>query len=203
MERNGLTRYDGEADLDRPFLWEGEHRYVECRGADGNLSLTLLLSQPRKQGDGGIWCVEGSAENIHGGRSKELPQDIQVPAAEYYADLQAQVDEGHRPGLLDPVQAAMDWYREEYGTEDLSGVSFTLLEGEPAGASVLAPCRPGPGRGGGNSFGRTEILTVLGAGCNKVGRHRALPGRGRDGPCRLELPLPLYRQPAAGQSAAL
>ena len=53
--RNGLTLYDASADLERPFLWEGEHRYVECRNADGTLSLTLLLSQPAKQGDGGIW----------------------------------------------------------------------------------------------------------------------------------------------------
>ena len=126
--RNGLTLYDASADLERPFLWEGEHRYVECRNADGTLSLTLLLSQPAKQGDGGIWCAEGSFDNTYGIWSKELPQGIQVPAAEYYADLQAQVDEGHRPGLLDPVQAAMDWYRTKYDAEDLSGLTFTLLE---------------------------------------------------------------------------
>ena len=127
-DRNGLTIFDASADLDRPFLWEGEHRYVECRSADGTLSLTLLLSQPARQGDGGIWCVEGSLENTYGVWYKELPQGIQVPAAEYYADLQAQVDQGHRPGLLDPVQAAMDWYRTKYDTEDLSGLTFTLLE---------------------------------------------------------------------------
>ena len=132
-DRNGLALYDASADLDRPFLWEGEHRYVECCNADGTLSLTLLLSQPVKQGDGGIWCVEGSCENKYGVWNKELPRGIQVPAAEYYADLQAQVDAGHRPGLLDPVQAAMDWYRAKYGAEDLSGVTFTLLEGEPVG----------------------------------------------------------------------
>ena len=131
--RNGLTLYDASADLDRPFLWEGEHRYVECRNADGSLSLTLLLSQPATQGDGGIWCVEGSFENKYGVWNKELPLDIQIPVSEYYENLQTQVDEGHRPGLLDPVQAAMDWYRVKYDTEDLSGLTFTLLEGEPAG----------------------------------------------------------------------
>lgn len=127
-DRNGLTLFDASADLDRPFLWEGEHWYVECRSADGTLSLTLLLSQPARQGDGGIWCVEGSLENTYGVWYKELPQGIQVPEAEYYADLQAQVDQGHRPGLLDPVQATMDWYRTKYDTEDLSGLTFTLLE---------------------------------------------------------------------------
>ena len=131
--RNGLTPYDGGAELDRPFLWEGEHRYVEVHSADYAVSLTLLLSQPVTQGSGGIWCVEGSFDNNYGGWGRELPYGIQVTAAEYYADLQAQVDQGHRPGLLDPVQAAMDWYREKYDAETLDGLTFTLLEGAPAG----------------------------------------------------------------------
>ena len=131
--RNGLTPYDGGAELDRPFLWEGEHRYVEVHSADYAVSLTLLLSQPVTQGSGGIWCVEGSFDNNYGGWGRELPYGIQVTAAEYYADLQAQVDQGHRPGLLDPVQAAMDWYREEYAADTLEGITFTLMEGEPAG----------------------------------------------------------------------
>ena len=131
--RNGLTPYDGGAELDRPFLWEGEHRYVEVHSADYAVSLTLLLSQPVTQDSGGIWCVEGSFDNNYGGWGRELPYGIQVTAAEYYADLQAQVDQGHRPGLLDPVQAAMDWYREEYAADTLEGITFTLMEGEPAG----------------------------------------------------------------------
>lgn len=131
--RNGLTPYDGGAELNQPFLWEGEHRYVEVHSADYAVSLTLLLSQPVTQGSGGIWCVEGSFENNYGGWGRELPYGIQVTAAEYYADLQAQVDQGHRPGLLDPVQAAMDWYREKYDAETLDGLTFTLMEGAPAG----------------------------------------------------------------------
>lgn len=131
--RNGLTPYDGGAELNQPFLWDGEHRYVEVHSADYSVSLTLLLSQPVTQGSGGIWCVEGSFENNYGGWGRELPYGIEVTAAEYYADLQAQVDQGHRPGLLDPVQAAMDWYREKYDAETLDGLTFTLMEGEPAG----------------------------------------------------------------------
>lgn len=131
--RNGLTPYDGGAELNQPFLWEGKHRYVEVHSADYAVSLTLLLSQPVTQGSGGIWCVEGSFENNYGGWGRELPYGIQVTAAEYYADLQAQVDQGHRPGLLDPVQAAMDWYREKYDAETLDGLTFTLMEGAPAG----------------------------------------------------------------------
>lgn len=133
IARNGLTSYDGGTDLDRPFLWEGEHRYVEVHSADYAVSLTLLLSQPVTQGSGGIWCVEGSFDNNYGGWGRELPYGIQVTAAEYYADLQAQVDQGHRPGLLDPVQAAMEWYQEKYDAETLDGLTFTLMEGEPAG----------------------------------------------------------------------
>lgn len=130
--RNGLTPYSG-AELNRPFLWTGEHRYVEVHSADYAVSLTLLLSQPVTQGSGGIWCVEGSFDNNYGGWGRELPYGIQVTAAEYYADLQTQVDQGHRPGLLDPVQAAMEWYQEKYDAETLEGLTFTLLEGVPAG----------------------------------------------------------------------
>lgn len=130
--RNGLTPYNG-AELDRPFLWTGEHRYVEVHSADYAVSLTLLLSQPVTQGSGGIWCVEGSFDNNYGSWSRELPYGIEVTVAEYYADLQAQVDQGHRPGLLDPVQAAREWYQEKYDAETLDGLTFTLLEGEPAG----------------------------------------------------------------------
>lgn len=130
--RNGLTPYSG-AELDRPFLWTGEHRYVEVHSADYAVSLTLILSQPVTQGSGGIWCVEGSFDNNYGGWSRELLYGIEVTVAEYYADLQAQVDQGHRPGLLDPVQAAREWYQEAYDTETLDGLTFTLLEGEPAG----------------------------------------------------------------------
>lgn len=133
ITRNGLIPYDGRADLEAPFLWQGEHRYVECHDADYSMSMTLLLSQPVTQGSGGIWCVEGTFENNYGGWSKVLPLGLEVTAGEYYADLQAQVDEGHRPGLLDPVQAAMDWFRGEYGDEALSGMKFTLLEGTPTG----------------------------------------------------------------------
>ena len=114
-------------------LWEGEHRYVEVHSADYAVSLTLLLSQPVTQGSGGIWCVEGSFDNNYGGWGRELPYGIEVTEAEYYADLQAQVDQGHRPGLLDPVQAAMEWYQEKYDAENLDGLTFTLMEGEPAG----------------------------------------------------------------------
>lgn len=131
--RNGLTPYDGGAELNRPFLWEGEHRYVEIHSADYAVSLTLLLSQPVTQGSGGIWCVEGSFDNNYGGWGRELPYGIQVTAAEYYADLQAQVDQGHRPGLLDPVQAAMEWYQEKYDAETMDGLTFNLMEGAPAG----------------------------------------------------------------------
>lgn len=136
--RNGLTLFDAQADLDRPFLWEGAHRYVECRNADGSVSLTLLLSQPVKQGESGIWCVERSYEKQYDIWNRELPTGIQIPAAEYYENLQAQVDEGHRPGLLDPVQTAMDWYRVTYDTEDLSDITFTLLEGEASGPHLTS-----------------------------------------------------------------
>ena len=131
--RNGLIPINDAADLDRPFQWSGEHHYVEVHSTDYSVSLTLLLSQPATQGQGGIWCVEGEFSNNYGGWSRVLPRNIDVTVREYYADLQAQADRGERPELLDPVQAARAWYQEEYSAKTLDGLTFALLEGEPAG----------------------------------------------------------------------
>lgn len=136
ITRNGLSPYDREANLGNSFLWNGAHRYVEVRSDDNSIDQSLLLSQPVTQGSSGIWCVEGCFDNHYGGWTTELPRGIEVTAREYYTDLQTQVDAGHRPGLLDPVQVAQEWYQERYGTDTPEDVTFTLLEGEPAGKGV-------------------------------------------------------------------
>ena len=129
--RNGLEPYGGDRGMGLGgFLWEGEHLYIECHSGDYTVSLTLLLSQPAGQGDTGIWCVEGCFYNDYGNWHTVLPAGTGMTAAEHYQDLQAQADQGHRPGLLDPLQVAREWAEEQYPGMDLS---FSLLEGAPAG----------------------------------------------------------------------
>lgn len=137
IARNGLTACDGGAALERDFFWPGEHRYVSYHNADYTQSMTLTLSQPAVQGEGGIWCVERWQDNNYGSRYTVLPS-TDVPVAEYYADLQEQTGrvhpiQGGQADLLTPEGAALDWLRQEYAGEDISADSIRLLEGAPAG----------------------------------------------------------------------
>lgn len=132
IARNGLTPYSDGEWFGRDFIWAGEHHYASYQTADGTTSLTLILSQPARRGKGGIWCVEGWVEHLgpYFNRYYELPETQEETAAAYYARLQAEVDQGHRPGLLDPVQAALEWLQGR-GYDPSCGV--TLLEGTPGG----------------------------------------------------------------------
>lgn len=132
IARNGLTPYSDGEWFGRDFIWAGEHHYASYQTADGTTSLTLILSQPARRGKGGIWCVEGWVEHLgpYFNRYYELPETQEETAVAYYARLQAEVDQGHRPGLLDPVQAALEWLQGR-GYDPSCGV--TLLEGTPGG----------------------------------------------------------------------
>ena len=84
--------------------WPEYHPYLAISGSYEG-AMTLTLSQPVKQGKGGIWCVERWSE----GDNTYLwyPPDTDLSAAEYYAQLQAQADAGEADWALDPREAAL------------------------------------------------------------------------------------------------
>ena len=130
IARNGLEAYDASMTFHDGCLWDSQHHYVYFRTGDWNESITLLLSQPAKQGTGGLWCVEGWMDNTYGTRYLVLPLDTSTTAADYYTALQHQVDEGYEPGLLDPLSAAKKWLNER--GYDVGAGHVELLEGDPA-----------------------------------------------------------------------
>ncbi|OUN18707.1 hypothetical protein B5G34_17945 [Flavonifractor sp. An82] len=130
IARNGLEQYDDGMYFHDGCLWDSQHRYVWFRTGDWSESITLLLSQPAAQGDGGVWCVEGWMDNNYGTHYLVLPRDIATTAADYYAQLQQQVDEGRSPGLLDPLQVAKEWLGEQ--GYDVGAGQTELVEGDPA-----------------------------------------------------------------------
>ena len=69
-------------------------------------------------------------DNNYGTHYLVLPRDIATTAADYYAQLQQQVDEGYRPGLLDPLQTAKEWLAEQ--GYDVGAGHVELVEGDPA-----------------------------------------------------------------------
>ncbi len=109
IARNDLEAFDGHAFFRQEFTYEGEHRYYNfypyyAINGSKEESWLLVLSQPAKQGEGGIWCVERMIDNAYGTVYPWFP-DTGMPAADYYAKLQRECDEGTRD-YIDPLHAA-------------------------------------------------------------------------------------------------
>ncbi len=103
---NGLRLWLERAGLIKPETYPGDHYNVSFRLSDGREAI-LILSQPARKGSAGIWCVERWYDS-HGSMYLVTP-DAKGEAAKYYAKLQSECDGGHRPGLLDPGQAALEY----------------------------------------------------------------------------------------------
>lgn len=86
----------------------------------------LLLSQPVKQGDGGIWCVERWSDelgHLYYNYVSGAEEDV------YYAEQQAQCDEGHKVGLLNPEDIAMTFLREDMGLWSVTAEDIVVRDG--------------------------------------------------------------------------
>lgn len=142
IDRNSLTPFDESEFLSREFTYGGKHAYVNyypdfITGGDTHTYDILVLSQPVRQGEGGIWCVE-RVYDICGRVCPYFP-DAGVPAADYYAELQTACDAGEHPELLLPLSAARAFVTGHYGDEILPG-SFTLVS-DANHAYIQASCR--------------------------------------------------------------
>jgi beta-lactamase regulating signal transducer with metallopeptidase domain len=135
--RNDLTAYSDDEFWNREFTYNSAHVYVayypyySINGSKDAL-YTLVLSQPATQGDGGIWCVERwyeDNENLYY-YFPSWNDQTDFPAADYYAQLQAECDNGHRPDLLDPIQAAAEFVMS-YFDHTPTLASFEFIEGKP------------------------------------------------------------------------
>lgn len=121
LTRNALESFTALDVQTASFTWEGEHayaQYYEYYGVDGSRDefCTLLLSQPVRQGEGGIWCVDRTYDLLGYQYLNFGPED--VAAADHYENLQAECDAGLHPELLTPLGAAKAYVTE---TSWLSG----------------------------------------------------------------------------------
>ena len=118
IARNGLTAYSDDQFFNKEFTYGGGHAYMKyCPyfTFDGTKReyQTLVLSQPVRQGEGGIWCVERFYD-VYGYVYSYFPStDIigsdDVTAEEYYNRLQKECDAGSRSDILTPLGAAK-WF---------------------------------------------------------------------------------------------
>jgi hypothetical protein len=114
ITRNGLTAYGDEEFLNQEFTWTGDHAYVRFYpyyAVDGTTAEydTLVLSQPARQGEGGIWCVERWYDQ-YGNCCIWFPGILGagnsgVTAKDYFAKLQKAADAGDT-AYLTPLDAA-------------------------------------------------------------------------------------------------
>lgn len=135
--RNNLTAYmDEEARAE--YTYDGEHKYLNyypyysINGSKDEMYV-LVLSQPARQGEGGIWCVERMTDS-HGNVYLWFP-DSGMPAAEYYAGIQAECDAGYMPKLFLPEGAAMA-FLDESGYFNSTIVEGSLVETDSKGLTA-------------------------------------------------------------------
>ena len=111
-----------------PETYPGNHIIVDVslHQQKGYSDQRLLLSQPVKQGDSGIWCVERWSDELG-----HLYYNYVSGAEEdaYYAEQQAQCDEGHKVGLLNPEDVAMTFLRDEMGLWSVTTDDIVVREG--------------------------------------------------------------------------
>lgn len=137
IERNGLTAYDAGDLFGADYTYGGEHAELGYRIPGEACDLIVLsLSQPARQGEGGVWCVERVRyvysdygwTNMHLVFPAALGFD--ETAAAYYARLQKECDAGKNTDLLTPAGAALDYARRVtwlFG-EDVSATDFERIE---------------------------------------------------------------------------
>lgn len=132
VDRNGLTPYGEEAFWERAFTYDGNHAYVKYYpyftfDGDKRMWDTLVLSQPVRQGDGGIWCVERMYDE-NGNVYPWFP-DTGMASADYYAERQAACDAGTDTALLTPLGAAREYVEQGFYGRETQPESFALTDG--------------------------------------------------------------------------
>lgn len=130
-----FTESDVQALRNQPFQFQSYHitatyhPYYAVSG-DWEPTWTLILSQPVAQGDGGIWCVEQVwfPDGEYPDRRVVRP-DTDLPMADYYADLQAQADDGQADWATDPMKVCLRYaYSYEGGHLNATAESFQLSD---------------------------------------------------------------------------
>lgn len=112
IERNNLIAHSDDEFFARTYTYEGEHVFIKyfpyfAENGSKEEVWTLFLSQPVKQGEYGIWCVERWRDQ-YGNVYPYFPDADGVPSREYYAVLQAEVDVARQDPQFDPLKSRLD-----------------------------------------------------------------------------------------------
>lgn len=108
--------------------YEGPHIMVKFPLSTGE-TCKLLLSQPTKKGEGGIWCVERWMDG--GGNIYYDDLGVDTTLIAYYEELQKAYDKGERSELVDTKNVALKYTNKVLGQmltyKDLELIEDTSL----------------------------------------------------------------------------
>lgn len=110
IRRNGLTAVDETELWGRDYTYESQEHVVMTYAAGSTGEITLTLSRPATDGNGGIWCVERWSDS--NGVHLNFPVESGLCSRDYYAQLQMACDEGLRPDLLDSTEVVLVFLTE-------------------------------------------------------------------------------------------
>lgn len=123
IARNHLTAFSDEDVRSQPYTYDSKHmeiKYYPYYSTNGSKEeyMCLVLSQPAKQGDGGIWCVERYYDQ-HADQCLWYPDKRYFEAMtgekggsetftadDYYAAMQKLSNSGKDQTFLDPLSVA-------------------------------------------------------------------------------------------------
>lgn len=101
LESRGLKEYE---------TFSSNHILSEYRLREGG-TWKILLSQPVKKGNSGIWCVDRWMDENGNIYYPIIISDLSL--REYYEEIQKKVDQGENKDVLDPKEVAMRLVRED------------------------------------------------------------------------------------------
>ena len=150
VSRNGLTPWTWQEIWDQWHPYESEHLdYLWTPAVEPEMNeLRLVLSQPARQGAGGIWCVERFSYTGSYGSSFYFPDSPGMNSLVYYEGVQEEHDAGTRMDHATPEAAIAAFLRDNpfmepqtlaEGTLTRLGETLTVTSGNytvvlPAGA---------------------------------------------------------------------
>ncbi len=106
LSENALRLFLEERNIIKGETYIGDHVLVKYTDSSGMTSQSLL-SQPAKKGKGGIWCIERTRDTYGNVYLNNIDTDL--PAKEYYQQLQVEVDNGKYTKLLNYEDVAYEY----------------------------------------------------------------------------------------------
>ena len=152
---NGFEVLDVSEFYAREYTYDSEHKFVRYYpyGKSTNFFYTIVLSQPAKQGDVGIWCVErwysmshaistplvgaqpsDAVAVVSGNIHIVFPDSGDLSAKEYYARLQEEYENGEHPDLGDADKVVLDWTKSIFAQNNITSAwNLESADDLPAG----------------------------------------------------------------------